>query len=90
MSNDCNTNLRLTPMHTAIEQPLLTAERAKFLVLGSVKPAEMGSCDSHWNKFAVFCVENTLHDPSEVTDEVPNHVDYCAITRFEEGSKVGT
>ena len=23
MSNDCNTYLRLTPMHTAIEQPLL-------------------------------------------------------------------
>ena len=23
MSNDCNTYIRLTPMHTAIEQPLL-------------------------------------------------------------------
>ncbi len=38
MSNDCNTNLRLTPMHAAIEQPLLVYQHPIVTVeLCSVK-----------------------------------------------------
>ena len=66
------------------------AERAKCLVLGSVKPGTKNSYDSYWNHFVSFCDENTLHDPSEVTDEAPNHVAYCITTRFEGGVKAGS
>ena len=37
-----------------------------------------------------FREENALYDPSEVTDEAPNHVAHCVTTRFEGGVKVGS
>ena len=60
-----------------------TPERDKCLVLDSVKPATRNSHDSHWNQFVSFCEESSLHDPSEVTYEAPNHMAYCTATRFE-------
>ena len=66
------------------------AERAKCLVLSRVQPTTRGQHYFHQNKFTSFCVKNALYDPSEVTDEAPNHMAYCITTRFEEGSKAGT
>ena len=66
------------------------AERAKCLVLDSVKPATGIPYDSYWNQFAAFYVENALHDPSEVTDEAPTHVAYHITTRFKGGTKAGS
>ena len=74
----------------ASERLVDIAERAKCIVLDSVKPATRISHDSYWNKFAAFCVGNALRDPSEVTAEAPNRVAYCINTRFEGGAKAGS
>ena len=37
-----------------------------------------------------FCEENALYDPSEITDEAPNHVAYYITVRFEGGVKTGS
>ena len=66
------------------------AEQAKWLVLDSIKPENRNSCDSHWNQIVSFFEKNSLHVPSEVTDETPSHVACCITTRFEGAVKAGS
>ena len=60
------------------------AERAKCLAVSSVMPKTRTSYDSCWNQFVVFCSDNNLHDPSDVTDEAPNNIALFITTRFDE------
>ena len=66
------------------------AERAKCLGQQSVKTTTRQSHSSHWTQFANFCKQHGMPDPSDVTDESPNHVSYFITSKFNDNKASGT
>ena len=68
MPNDCNINLRLTPMHAAIEQPLLTVpkknnvQRSPYLVPPIRDTLRMRHYHRHVNGMLVFNIRHRITD----------------------------